>query len=367
MEQKIEIINNWNLKKVFHELEAGNIKIPRFQRGYVWERSKTVKLLNSINAQYPIGSIFLWIAPKEFRDFIKESEDFSIPANPNASTFQFILDGQQRISSLYATLRGKLIDFVDYKSIHYHLEKEKFVIPRSDKDKNTVPAWKLLDEKEFIEIYSDLTNKDKEHNTNYAANWRKCQDNLMNYPISIVRTYNNNVDEVVEIFELINQGGRRLSLYDLVHASVWSEQFDLTQRISDFSLENNVMKIGGLNNKVFIQSIALNAFDDCKNIDQLKLSSEICIELWDKTTKAIVLALEFLKSIDIHTNITSYFSQITILQYYFFKRDLAKTNDKHKKYLEDWFWKTKKSKRYSSSSSKKIREDAIWILKLIKK
>ena len=116
MEQKIEIINNWNLKKVFHELEAGNIKIPRFQRGYVWERSKAVKLLNSINAQYPIGSIFLWLAPKEFRDFIKETEDFNIPANPNAELFQFILDGQQRISSLYATLRGKLIDFVDYKT-----------------------------------------------------------------------------------------------------------------------------------------------------------------------------------------------------------------------------------------------------------
>ncbi len=199
MEQKIEIINNWNLKKVFYELEAGNIKIPRFQRGYVWERSKAVKLLNSINSQFPIGSIFLWIAPKEFRDFIKESEDFNIPANPNADVFQFILDGQQRISSLYATLRGKLIDFVDYKTIHYHLEKKKFIIPRSNKDKNIVPAWKLLDEKEFIEVYSSLSFEDKEHNTNYAASWRQCQDNFNSYPISIVRTFNNNVDEVVEI------------------------------------------------------------------------------------------------------------------------------------------------------------------------
>jgi len=367
MEQKIEIINNWNLKKVFHELEAGNIKIPRFQRGYVWERSKAVKLLNSINAQYPIGSIFLWLAPKEFRDFIKETEDFNIPANPNAELFQFILDGQQRISSLYATLRGKLIDFVDYKTIHYHLDKKKFVIPRSNKDKNTVPAWKLLDEKEFIDVYSDLTNQDKIHNTNYAAIWRQCQDNFNNYPISIVRTFNSNVDEVVEIFELINQGGRRLSLYDLVHASVWSEQFDLTQKITDFCLENNLMKLGGLNNKVFIQSLALNAFDDCKNIDQLKLSAEICLELWDKTTKAILSALELLKEIGIHTNIASYYSQITIIQYYFFKTGFKRTHEKHKKSLEDWFWKTKHSKRYSSASSKKIREDAIWILKLIKK
>lgn len=47
MSQKIEITNNWNIQRVFNELENGNIKIPRFQRGYVWERSKIVKLLNS--------------------------------------------------------------------------------------------------------------------------------------------------------------------------------------------------------------------------------------------------------------------------------------------------------------------------------
>ena len=53
MSQKIEITNNWNIQRVFNELENGNIKIPRFQRGYVWERSKIVKLLNSIYKEHP--------------------------------------------------------------------------------------------------------------------------------------------------------------------------------------------------------------------------------------------------------------------------------------------------------------------------
>jgi len=55
MKQKLEIINNWNLKKLIAELEIGQIKIPRFQRGYIWERTKIIKLLNSIGLQYPIG------------------------------------------------------------------------------------------------------------------------------------------------------------------------------------------------------------------------------------------------------------------------------------------------------------------------
>ena len=60
MSQKIEIINNWTLPRIFQELENGNMRIPRFQRAYVWERTKIVSLLNSIYKQYPIGSFFLW-------------------------------------------------------------------------------------------------------------------------------------------------------------------------------------------------------------------------------------------------------------------------------------------------------------------
>ena len=47
MAERIEIINQWNLQRVFHELEHGNMRIPRFQRAYVWERAKIVKLLLS--------------------------------------------------------------------------------------------------------------------------------------------------------------------------------------------------------------------------------------------------------------------------------------------------------------------------------
>ena len=69
MGQKIEITNNWTIQKVFNELENGNMKIPRFQRGYVWERSKIVKLLNSIYREHPIGSIFIWEASSGYADF----------------------------------------------------------------------------------------------------------------------------------------------------------------------------------------------------------------------------------------------------------------------------------------------------------
>ena len=109
MSQKIEIINNWTLPRIFQELENGNMRIPRFQRAYVWERTKIVSLLNSIYKQYPIGSFFLWDTDMRMDGFCRDITELGFPTKPEASKFSFILDGQQRITSLYVALSGNLL------------------------------------------------------------------------------------------------------------------------------------------------------------------------------------------------------------------------------------------------------------------
>ena len=124
--ERIEIINQWKLNRVFSELESGNMRIPRFQRAYVWERAKIVKLLNSIYNQYPIGSFFLWDTDTQMESFCRDITEFGFPNKPEANKFTFILDGQQRITSLYVTLKGKQLNGVDYKSICFNLDKRVF-------------------------------------------------------------------------------------------------------------------------------------------------------------------------------------------------------------------------------------------------
>lgn len=129
MSQKIEITNNWNIQRVFNELENGNIKIPRFQRGYVWERSKIVKLLNSIYKEHPIGSFFIWEADAKYSNFCREIKELGFQQKPEANKFLFIIDGQQRITSLYVSLMGKKLGDVDYASICFNLDRKCFQIP----------------------------------------------------------------------------------------------------------------------------------------------------------------------------------------------------------------------------------------------
>ncbi|WP_306354109.1 DUF262 domain-containing protein [Flavobacterium sp. '19STA2R22 D10 B1'] len=365
MEQRIEIINNWNLQKVFNQLENGNMKIPRFQRGYVWERSKIVQLLNSIQSQYPIGSFFIWEASKDYKKFCREIKELNLPENPESNYFSFILDGQQRITSLYVALRGKTINDTDYSTICYNLEKKIFHIPRLKNENHNIPAWKLFNTQEYGKVLTQYVLFDNEKGTSLHENWSNCQQIFSDYPISIIKTLKMELDEVVTIFERINQGGKRLSLFDLVHASAWSPSFDLREKIIKFNEEPNVKAFGGVENEVFIQSLSLNAFGDCKNKNQLHLTAEICDEYWDKTTECIRLSLDFIKIFGVRfISYLPYNSFLPILQYYYFKSKKKSIDPEHFNFIENWFWTATFSARFSSSSLTKMKDDADWIANL---
>lgn len=363
MDQKIEILNNWNLKKVFSELENGNIKIPKFQRGYVWERSKIVKLLNSIYSHYPIGSFFIWVASLDYKHFCREIEGLNFPEKPESNNYSFILDGQQRITSLYVALKGKNLNGTDYSTICFNLDKKEFQIPRLKNEKHNIPAWKLFDLTAYGDVLEEYVLNDREK----SKVWRECQQIFSDYPISLIRTLNMDLEQVVTIFERINQGGKRLSLFDLVHASAWSPNFDLREKIKTFNNEHSVKYFGGIEEEVFIQSLSLNAFDDCRNQNQLNITSDIGTTLWEKTIECLRMSIDFVKTLGVKfIDFIPYNSFLPVIQYYFFKSGNKNIKSEHLKYIENWYWTATFSQRYSSSSLTLMKEDANWIYNLSK-
>jgi hypothetical protein len=365
MEQKIEIINNWNLKKLLTELESGQIKIPKFQRNYIWEKTKVVKLLNSIYHQYPIGSFFFWIAPPEYAGFIRENNELGLKKAPPNGSFQFILDGQQRMISLFVSLRGKIMNDVDYGTLCFNPTRKEFSIPRSKTNKNNIPVWKLLDNKAYGETYKELISKSTTKNNTVAENWRACHEIFTNYPISIVKTMNEEVEEVVEIFERINQAGKHLTVFDLIHATTWSESFDLKDQIMAFNTPDRKKHFGPLNNKVFTLSLALDIYDDPRTLYQLRLTPQQSQHIWPRTKIALMATLDFFKQIRVTGDLSAYHNLIPIIQYYFFRSGLKEVKAEHQKAIEKWFWDAKFKKRYSSSIYTRMKEDALWILELL--
>ena len=76
--EKIKV-DRASLALLMMQMREGLIRVPRFQRDFVWERKKIQELLDSIYKEYPIGTIFLWEAPSQYNHLLRTVDYLSQP------------------------------------------------------------------------------------------------------------------------------------------------------------------------------------------------------------------------------------------------------------------------------------------------
>src|SRR5688572_19801970 len=97
------------IDKLLNRINSGDIKIPAFQRSYVWKQNQIIELLDSVLNNYPIGSVLLWNSSEKLRH-TRNIAGFKIPDNTEEYPVNYVLDGQQRISSIYAVFANNYIE-----------------------------------------------------------------------------------------------------------------------------------------------------------------------------------------------------------------------------------------------------------------
>lgn len=90
------------------DISSGRLKIPQFQREFIWEIKKSASLLDSIVKGYPVGSFIFWKTRERLRS-VKDIGNLNLPEPAIGDFVNYILDGQQRITSLFAALKGEKI------------------------------------------------------------------------------------------------------------------------------------------------------------------------------------------------------------------------------------------------------------------
>src|SRR5712671_5114978 len=117
--------HNKKYEALFVEIDTGQIKLPMFQREFVWEKEQSAKLIDSILKGFPIGTFIFWKTREELRSY-RDVGNHRLPETPRGDYAQYILDGQQRITSLYAIRKGIRITKdgkeIDYKDIFIDLD-----------------------------------------------------------------------------------------------------------------------------------------------------------------------------------------------------------------------------------------------------
>ncbi len=352
-------VNELKLSDIVNDFSQGKIRIPRFQRNYVWDRPRVVKLLNSIYREYPIGTFFFWEAPATYIHLYRNIPDLKIPEPDPNRPFNFILDGQQRITSLYVAIKGIAINIVDsrlnprkidYSEISFDLDKEEFVIKRAD-GQRFVSLSSILEE-DHLQLFRALTDE-------RAKAFDRCYKKFNSYPLSVVYVRDQSLSEACEIFERINQGGVKLSIFDLVVASTWSNDFDLKEEVNKLNKQFDDNGFGALPPETVLQTISLVVKGQATRPAELQLTSKEIREVWDDVSIGLKLTIDFLIA-NLGVKIIEfipYISMIPMIAYLFIKNNNKSFDSKKVAFIQEWFWKCTFSERYNSSTASLMGED----------
>lgn len=242
----------------------GGFWLPNIQRPFVWSEEQIERVYDSILREYPIGSMLVWKTDSEIkhRKFIDNWRnglnitDFYVPENGHAK--MLVLDGQQRIQSLFIGLRGSYngkelylnilsgdlkdpedtrfeFKFSDNTACYPWVKFKEVVF--TDKKNKEIRSW-------ISELASDAIspeNEDRiEENIEQIRNVFCTQENILYQVIDSIDkpdTYSEN--DVVEIFIRANSGGTPLNKSDLMFSLLVSSWDDVENRMSELLLEIN--------------------------------------------------------------------------------------------------------------------------------
>ena len=349
------------------EIQKGIIKIPKFQRDFVWTMDKTAKLLDSILKGYPIGTFILWQTDERIND-IKNVGNLDIPDTPDGVKVQYVLDGQQRITSLFAAYLGARIQKVgekkvtDYGNIVINLN-----VDINDNDEQVITEEPVSDKHiSLCDVLNFSYSKAKELSARFSeAELEKIDaysTAFKTYEFSTVVLRKEDIDSAIEVFTRINTGGQTLTLFEIMSAKTYDElqKFDMQVKWDDFIKELREIKYEGVSSSVMLSllGLLLSRTKECKRKTILSLDKQVIIDSWDGVVSALKDSVDYFRTtFRIPVSQLLPYDSLLVPFAYFFYKNKDKPNAAQRKYLEEYFWRMSLSFRYSSSTESKLAQD----------
>ena len=218
---------------ILDQIDLGAMALPEFQRGYVWNTKQVRELMNSLYRRYPVGGLLVWVTKTEHAE---ARGDHAL----SAGNVKLILDGQQRVTSLYGIIRGTPPPFFEgnagaFTDLYFNLDEEAFEFYGPVKMRDN-PLWVSVTEvmknvSPFIQrVYQNEQLMPKaEAYVNRLTQLQGIKN--IRFHIEEVTGQDKSVDVVVDIFNKVNSGGTKLSKGDLALARICAEWPDARQEL----------------------------------------------------------------------------------------------------------------------------------------
>ena len=217
------------ISAILDQIDLGAIVFPEFQQGYVWNRNQVRGLMQSLYYRYPIGSLLVWKI--QMSGAVARGGQGLQPGS-----VKLLLEGQQRITSLYGLIRGKAPDFFEgndgaFTDLCFHLKEEKFAFyqPSEMRDDH---MW--IDVTELFEKGADNMIQEPEKSKWLDRLNRIVGIKEIDLHIQEASGEDKTTDVVVDFFNCVNSDGRTLSEDDIAWAYICAAWPEARRQINDY-------------------------------------------------------------------------------------------------------------------------------------
>jgi hypothetical protein len=310
-----EDTNSKPLLDLLDRIHTGDMVLPDFQRDFVWEPSATQALIVSIANNYPAGSI---LRVRDRQRAFSSREFEGAPAPTNEHTF-LVLDGQQRLTSLYQAFYGVgdhryyldirgLIDGADFEDAIDYLRHSKSAVSRR-------AAFELQAEQLLLPL--SVLHKGSTGFSKWASQVARTRqgaerDQLEDQLDELQAQWINRIDQYVfpvvtlsadtepaalcTIFETLNRTGVKLSVFELLTARFWSHDLKLRELWEQARSDHPLIALFDVDPYYVLMAIALASgkSPSCKRGDVLNLTAKQVTTWWQPVIEGLALSLTIL-------------------------------------------------------------------------
>lgn len=220
------------LTTLLDQIDSGTLLLPEFQRGYVWNRDQVRGLMRSLYKGYPVGGLLLWET---------EVDPTTVRGNGGGGVRLLLLDGQQRITTLYGVCRGHEPAFFQgnpdsFSGLYFDVEEQMFEFYAPAKMRDN-PHWISVTEL-FVEGMAPYFGRfvaEPERANEYLNRLNTLRQILeRDFHEEKITGKDKTVDVVVDIFDKVNSGGTKLSKGDLALAKLCAGSSDVRESMRGY-------------------------------------------------------------------------------------------------------------------------------------
>lgn len=359
------------IKKLIDRISSGDIRVPAFQRDFVWEADQVAFLLDSIYKEFPIGTVILWKTDNRLASE-KRLGFFELPEPSKDYPVNYVLDGQQRLTCLFSVFQTELKPTSDeWVDIYFDLSAQENVqesmflaLDNTEVDQaRHFPIKTLFDSVEYRKATNDLSD-------DLIVKVDSLQDKFKTYLIPNLTFETDDRNKVAIVFERINRAGTELNIFELLAAWSWSDQFDLVDKFD--TLQEKIVD-HGFDEFCSERDLQLRI---CAGIITGKTSPKAILELqgdeirnrFDEIERGILGALDFIKrEIGVKHYKMLPFPGLLVPLSCFFSTEKVEGNNytaKQKEAIVKWFWRSNFNRRFSAAVNERQSSDIEQLLLL---